>query len=478
MPTNGTRHHDLIAMTASTTDDRGIAVLDLENLLRLERERYAAARPRSRALAAETGQHWLAGVPLHWMADWGLPFPLFAAEASGNRICDVDGHQYLDACLGDTGAMFGHSPPAITAALERQAKRGLTSMLPSTDAAPVGDRLAARFGLPFWQVTTTASDANRSVLRWARGITGRSKVLVFNGCYHGAVEDAFVSLENGLVVNRSGLVGEVRDLTETTKVVEFNDIAALERALAPRDVACVLTEPVLTNCAMVLPQHGFHEALRRLTRNAGTLLVIDETHTISTSASGYTGTHGLEPDFFVLGKPIAGGVPAAVYGWTAEVNGRIRDLIGRKAAGYSGIGTTLSGSALQLACMRAVLDHLLTDDVYAQATPMAERLEAGISSLIARFGLPWHVVRVGLRLEIVLSERRPCNGTEAGLVAHGPIERALHLLALNRGVLITPFHTMLLVCPATTVADIDHMLSVLQEAFATLAGLTARKELS
>ena len=439
-------------------------------LIAAETARFIAANPKSRALGERTARHWLNGVPLHWMADWGTPFPLFAAsKLSGNKVTTADGQTLIDFCLGDTGAMFGHSPPAVAEAIAAQARRGLTTMLPSPDAAVVGELLSTRFGLPFWQVTATASDANRSVLRWARGITGRKKVLVFNGCYHGAVEDAFVALDHGRPRNRAGLVGEARDLTETSVVVEFNDIPALERALASRDIACVLTEPVLTNCAMVLPEPGFHAALRRLTRETGTLLVIDETHTISSGPSGYTGTHQLEPDFFVLGKPIAGGIPAAVYGWTSAIDARIRALQANKEPGYSGIGTTLSGSAIQLAAMRAILETTLTYETFAKANVIADEIVAGLHRLKSATSFPFSLVHIGLRAEIVLAATCPRNGTEANRIAHGPAERALHLYCLNRGVLITPFHSMLLVSPATTSGDIATLLHTLEGAFAALS---------
>lgn len=414
--------------------------------------------------------HWLRGVPMHWMVDWPTPFPLAIKEASGITLTDADGNQYADFCLGDTGAMFGHAPPAIVSALQAQAARGLTTMLPSEDAAVVGHLLAEHFGLPLWQVTATASDANRAVIRWARAATGRDKLLVVNGCYHGAVDDTFVALENGKARNRPGLVGEVRDVTATTRVVEFNDLAALEKALAYGDVALALLEPVMTNCGMVLPDEGYHAALRALTRKYGTLLAIDETHSISSGPRGYTGTHRLEPDFFILGKPIAGGIPAAVYGMTAAVEAQIERGLANREPGYSGIGTTLSGNALQLALMRVVLEQILTEETYARSAPLAEALEAGIARLIAHHGLPWHVARVGLRVEFVCSPDRPRNGTEAGLVAHNEIEHTLHLFALNRGVVITPFHNMMLVCPATTRSDVDRLVGVLDEGMAALTG--------
>lgn len=442
----------------------------VSRMLDAERALFARRNPKSAALAEEAKAHWLRGVPLHWMVDWGTPFPLFVTEAKGVTLTDADGGTYADFCLGDTGAMFGHSPPVIAEALQRQAARGLTTMLPSPDVAVVGKLLAAHFGLPHWQVTATASDANRSVIRWARGATGRKKLLVINGCYHGAVDDTFVTLENGRARNRPGLVGEVRDVTENTRVVEFNDVAALEAALKSEDVALVLAEPVMTNCGMVLPDPGYHEALRSLTRTYGTLLCIDETHTISSGPRGYTGTHGLEPDFFVLGKPIAGGIPAAIYGWSAKVDELIAAHLEDREPGYSGIGTTLSGNALQLAGMRAVLEHILTDAVYARAMPLAEALEAGIAALIQHHRLPWHVVRVGLRAEIVAADRLPRNGTEALLSAHSDVEHALHLYCLNRGVVITPFHNMMLVCPETERAHVASLLDVLDIGMAELSG--------
>src|SRR5690349_13610167 len=313
----------------------------VEAMLTREKAHFLQRNPKSRNLAEESSKYWLRGVPMHWMVDWGTPFPLFIAKATGVDLTDADGNGYIDFCLGDTGAMFGHSPKELARTLRDSAEDGFTTMLPSPDAAVVGRLLAERFGLPYWQVTATASDANRSVLRWCRAVTQRKKILVFNGCYHGAVDDTFVGLENGRQRPDPALIGEPRDLNEITKVVEFNDIPALEAALAPGDVACVLAEPIMTNVGMVLPDEGFHKALRDITRRTGTLLIIDETHCMSSGPSGYTGEHGLEPDAFVLGKPIAGGIPAAVYGFSEAVTTRIRDYLKTRQPGHSGIGTTL-----------------------------------------------------------------------------------------------------------------------------------------
>lgn len=426
-----------------------------------ERQRFAAGNPASEALAKQARRHWFSGVPMHWMLDWGTPFPLFVRSASGARFTDVDGHDYVDFCLGDTGSMFGHSPPAIAEMLARRGAEGLTLMLPSEDAAVVGAELARRFGLEVWQTATTASDANRFVLRWARGLTGRSKVLVFNGCYHGAVDETFVRLKDGKTVHRPGLIGQVVDLTANTVVVEFNDLAGVEAALTRGDVACVITEPALTNIGMVLPQPGFHAELRRLTREHGTLLVIDETHTISSGPGGYTRAHGLEPDFFVLGKPIAGGIPCAVYGCTAELAERMERLVREGESGHTGMGTTLSGSALAMAAMRANLEQVMTQTAYDHMLPLAKRLADGMAGVIAARKLPWHVSHVGARAEFVCSADAPRNGSEAAAAMHGELESVIHLFLLNRGVVITPFHNMTLVSPATEAADVERLVAVL-----------------
>ena len=447
---------------------RQIAASSISAMLEREKALFTQRNPESRRLAGETQANWLRGVPMHWMVDWGTPFPLFVKQAQGATLTDADNNQYADFCLGDTGAMFGHSPPAVTEVLAREGARGLTTMMPSPDAAIVGKLLADRFGLPFWQVTATASDANRSILRWCRAITGRQKILVFSGCYHGAVDETFVMLENGKTIADPALIGEVRDLSQTTKVVEFNDIPALEAALADRDVACVLAEPLLTNTGMVLVEDGFHKALREITRATGTLLVIDETHTMSSGPGGYTAEYGLEPDALVLGKPIAGGIPAAVYGVSAEVGARIRQYLETRTPGHSGIGTTLSGSRIQVALMRAVLETYFTKEAFAPLLILAARLEKGIADVIIKYNLPWHVVRVGARVEFLCCPEHPKNGTEAAKVIHQPIDIAIHHFLLNRGVIVTPFHNMMLICPETTPTHVDQLVQGLAACVAEL----------
>jgi len=429
-----------------------------------ERARFAAANPKSQRLAEEAKASLFGGVPMHWMADWPTPFPLFVAEASGARFKDVDGHDYVDFCLGDTGAMFGHAPPPVAAAIREQAARGYTTMLPGEDAIWVGNELKRRFGLEYWQVAATATDANRYALRWARAVTGRDTILVFDGCYHGTVEETMVRLEGGKTVPRPGQLGPATDVEKTTRVVEFNDVAALEKALAAHDIAAVLAEPAMTNIGMVLPDAGFHDALRDLARKTGTLLIIDETHTVSTGPGGWTRAFGLAPDIFVLGKPVAGGIPCAVFGVSADVARRMEAARAKASAGghgHSGMGTTLSANAFAMHAMRANLKNVMTDEAYAHMILLAERLSAGLQRLIAAKGLAWSVTQIGARCEFQFCEKPPRTGREAEAAFHDSLEKCIHLALLNRGVMITPFHNMTLICPQTQAPDVDRLVDAL-----------------
>lgn len=448
--------------------DTGIAPERIRSLLQRERAHYQAHNPRSQALASQAAEHLMFGVPLHWMNDWGTPFPLQVAHAEGARLTDLDGHQLADFCLGDTGAMFGHSPAPVTAALQRQAAQGLTTMLASEDGAVVGRLLAAHFGLPQWQFAMTATDANRFVLRWLRAATGRKVLLVFNGCYHGTVDDVFVDLIDGQAVQRPSLLGQVHELLGTTRVVEFNDLAALEAALAPGDVACVLAEPVMTNIGMVMPEPGFWAEAQQIIRRHGALLVMDETHTLSSGPGGYARTHGIEADAVVVGKALGGGMPCAAYGFSAAVAERAQAAKLAAPPGHSGIGTTLTANLLAMAAMRATLEQLLTPEVFAPMHARAARLADGLRGVIARHGLSWCVTQVGARTEFQFCPVPPRNGTEAGAAMDAELEHALHLYLLNRGVLITPFHNMMLICPDTTDADVARLIEAMDSALQDL----------
>jgi len=445
----------------------------LSDLIHAEARRFVAEHPRSLALSRQAAEVWRGGAPMHWMTDWASPCPVFAAQGVGAQITDVDGRLYDDFCLADTPAMFGHGQEAVARAIADQARRGTGFMLPTAGAVIVGRLLAERFGLPLWQMATTASDANRAAIRWARAVTGRPVILVFDGCYHGMVDDAFVTLKEGHAAMKPGLLGQVHDLTATTRVVPFNDPEALAAALAPGDVAAVLAEPAMTNCGMILPQPGFLERLRDLTRQAGTLLVVDETHTISTAPGGYARAHGLAPDMLVVGKAIAGGVPAAVWGVTAELSERMDAAAARIGPGQSGIGTTLSGNALALAAMRAMLSEVMTDAAYARMLAGAERLMTSLRGVIAARGLPWSVVHVGARVELVFAAAPPENAATMREALDARLLHALHLWLINRGVLIAPFHTMMLVSPVTEDAAIDRLVAAVDGFAGALEGLAA-----
>ncbi len=435
----------------------------LQAAIDAELKRFIGAHRRSGELFERAKKSLLAGVPMNWMTRWAGAWPVFVREASGGRFTDVDGNEYLDLCLGDTGAMTGHAPPAAVEAIAAQARRGTTLMLPTEDSIWVGEEMARRFGLPYWQVAVSATDANRFAIRLAREITGRPRILVFNWCYHGTVDETFVTLRDGVAGPRDGNVGPPVNPAVTTRVVEFNDLPALKKALSEGDVACVLAEPAMTNIGIVLPDPGFHEALRELTRQTGTLLIIDETHTICAGPGGYTRAHGLQPDLLTLGKPIASGLPAAVYGMSADVAQRVKDHGDLLNQDSGGIGGTLAGNALTLAAMKATLQSVLTQDLWDRTIPLAARFSEGVSSVIKKNALPWHVTQLGNRAEYWFCATPPRNGAQAAAAVDADLDRYMHLAALNRGILMTPFHNMALFAPTVTAADVDLHTRVFSE---------------
>jgi glutamate-1-semialdehyde 2,1-aminomutase len=441
----------------------GVEVTRLRAMAAREAKRYAAARPKTRAALDAGAGAYLGDVPMHWMRDWPMPFPMLVKRAEGARLTDVDGFRIDDFCLGDTGSMFGHSPAPVARAIRRQARRGLTYMLPTETALEAGALLNRRFGPYRWQIATTATDANRFALRVARAVTGRPKVLVFNGCYHGTVDDTMIELRDGHTHARQGLVGQVEDLSLVAEAVEFNDLSAVEAALAKGDIAAILTEPVMTNSCMVLPQAGFHDGLRTLSRRYGALLIIDETHTISSGLGGYSRVHSLSPDIFVAGKCVAGGMPTAVWGMTDEVAARFAEYDAHRPSGHSGMGTTLSANPMQFACLKANLAEVMTPEAYAHMEKGAERLSAGLRRVIEAHRAPWHVVRVGARVEFICAPGPLTNGAEAATAHQPELEAAIHTALLNRGSLIAPFHNMMLVSPVTRKRQIDRLIAAFDE---------------
>jgi len=456
-------------MTSSTIAETAVA-----HLAKRERELFLTRNLKSAALAERAKNSLYGGVPMHWMSDWSTPLPLFVERAQGARFYDVDGHEHIDFCLGDSGSLFGHSPAPIAKALAGQGALGLTCMLPGEDAIVCGERLAECFGLPFWQMATTATDANRFALRWARAITGRKVVLLFDGCYHGTVDDVMVRYKNGSTVARPGLLGQAYDLTQYSRVVPFNDVNSLEAALATGDVAALLCEPAMTNIGMVLPEPGFMQSCRELTRKYGTLLIIDETHSLSTGYGGCTRLWDLQPDFFVLGKPVAGGVPASVYGCSFEISRAMQQAqqhAGEQSAGqhgHSGMGTTLSAGMLAMHCMRVNLEQVMTKDAYAHMLALGKQLAAGLRQVIGKHSLPWSVTELGARCEFQFCVNPPKNGAQAEAAFHDSLQQTLHLYLINRGILITPFHNMMLCCPETHSEDVTRLLQTLDAALTDL----------
>ena len=441
----------------------------LKQLSDREEQRFKVQHPKSAAMFRAAQDSLLGGVPMNWMKKWAGAFPVFVKDAKGAHFTCVDGRDYVDLCLGDSGAMTGHSPDVVVEAVARQVRQGITLMLPTEDSLHVGEDLKKRFGLAYWQFTLTATDANRFSIRIAREITQRPKILVFHYCYHGTVDESFAGLHDGVVGPRRGNLGPPVNPAETTRVVEFNDLNALEDALKQHDVACILAEPAMTNVGIILPEEGYWKAARILARRYGTLLMADETHTICAGPGGCTAEWKLEPDLLVFGKAIGSGIPGGTYGCTEEVAQRISARIHLEDCDVGGIGGTLAGNALSLAAMRATLEHVLTKKNFDKMIPLAVRFSDGVAAEINRHGLPWSVQRLGCRAEYTFCEQPPRNGGESAAAADFELERFLHLYALNRGVLLTPFHNMALMCPETTEADIDVHTSVFAEAVKELA---------
>ncbi|MFJ9117134.1 transaminase [Streptomyces sp. NPDC102394] len=441
----------------------------LQDLLARETAEAVRRCPRSKD-AYGRADHLFGRVPMTWMNKTAGSFPRYLAAARGARVTDIDGHEYIDFCLGDTGAMTGHSPAAVADAVQHRFTDlgGATAMLPTEDAEWVGAELTRRFGLARWSFSLTATDANRWAIRLARAVTGRPKILFNSYSYHGSVDESLIVVgPDGRGEARPGNVGAPCDVTLTSRVAEFNDLEQLERELAHGDVAAVLMEPALTNIGIVLPEPGYLEGVRELTRRHGTLLINDETHTFSAGPGGCTAAWGLDPDLLTIGKAIGGGIPAGAYGLSAELADRLLGRTDLDLIDMGGVGGTLAGNALSVAAMRATLEHVLTDDAFAHMSKLSERFEAGVRAGIDAHGLPWTVSRLGARTEYRFASPAPRTGTESAAAADALLEDFLHLYLANRGILLTPFHNMALMCPDTTEQDVDthteHFAAALDE---------------
>ncbi len=426
----------------------------IDTLLEAEQAQFRATHPSSWDHFTADQECFLYGTPMHWMRRWAGGYPPYAATAKGTRLTDIDGHEYVDFALGDSGALCGHGHPKIAEAVNRQMLAGATMMLPTEDSLWVGGELQRRFGLPFWNLAVSATQANRDAIRIARMITDRDKVLVFNGCYHGGVDEAHQALADGRQALRNNIHPNAIDYKRVGKVIEFNDIPALEAALMPGDVACVLAEPFMTNCGMVPPDPGFNAALREIATGTSTILIWDETHTISAGIGGYCGENRLMPDIYVVGKAIGGGVPVAAYGLAQEIAERLWAVLPKsnpaiRQSSHAGMGGTLAGNALAVAAIRATFEHALTEEGYRTMRHVSARIAEDVGHAIAEFDVPWHVTNLGGRVEYMFSPNVPRNGTEASAARDGALETLLHVYFLNEGVMLTPFHNMVLFCPAS-----------------------------
>ena len=425
-------------------------------LMTHEEARFLALHPKSGEAFKNAQKVMPGGVPMSWMAKWPGAYPIFVDTAQGAKFVDLDGNSYIDFCLGDTGSMTGHSPAPTVKAIAAQMERGITAMLPTEDAAIVSKELAQRFGLPLWQFTVSATDANRHAVRYCRMITGKSKVIVIDRCYHGSVDETFATLdETGNTVAREGNIGAPVSLSETTRVVEFNNLAAMEAALKHSDVAAILMEPAMTNVGIVLPESGYLESVGELAKKYGAVWIIDETHTISVGAGGMTALHNLKPDILTIGKAIGGGIPTGTFGMTTEIAAAIAKKIDREVIDTGGIGGTLAGNALSLAAMRATLSEVLTETAFVKMIELGDRWSDGVAAVINECNLPWHVNRLGARSEYMFLNRAPRTGAEAANAGDFELEQYLHLRLLNDGFLLTPFHNMALMSPYTTESDVD-----------------------
>ena len=443
----------------------------IAELMKIEEQRFLDLHKESTAAFHQSSKVMHEGVPMSWMAKWPGAHPVFVKEAKGAHFRDLDGHDYIDFCLGDTGSMTGHSPAATVAAVKAQIDKGITAMLPSENAAIVSDLLRERFGLPLWQFTVSATDANRHVIRYSRMITGRSKIVVIDRCYHGSVDETFATLDDaGFTIKREGNIGAPVDLDVTTRVVEFNDLAAMEAALAHGDVAAILMEPAMTNIGIVLPVEGYLKGVEELCKKYGTLLIIDETHTISVSPGGMTKQLGLKPDFFTIGKALAAGIPVGTFGMTQAVADAIKKQVEIEKIDTGGIGGTLAGNILALAAMRATLTDVLTEANFAKMIELGDRWSDGVDAAIKEFDLDWHCNRLGARGEYIFKGKAPRTGKEAADSGDFALEQYIHLRLLNDGFLLTPFHNMALMCPDTTAADVDAHTAAFRAMCAELVG--------
>jgi len=443
----------------------------LEQLFSDELELFVKTHPESKKLHEKAAGPMMNGVPMSWMKKWPGPYPVYVASAKGAHFTDVDGNDYVDFCLGDTGAMVGHSPDASVAAIKKQLDKGITFMLPTDDAAVAAQTLADRFGLEKWQFTLTATDANRHIIRYARHVTGRKKIMIHDYCYHGTVDETFANLdEQGNTVSRSNNIGAPVDLGDTTWVVPFNDLPAAERAFASGEIAAALIEPAMTNIGIVLPEPGYLEGLRELATKYDVILIHDETHTLSEGVGGMTRRRNLQPDAVILGKTIGAGIPAGAFGMSTALAERVAKSVHLEHIDVGGVGGTLAGNALSMAAIRATLTEVLTEEAFERMEKISIEWTRAVQAVIDEFNVPWQVSQLGCRAEYSFRSTAPRTGKEAADADDFALQQYLQLHAINRGVLMTPFHNMALISPETTLEDVSRHNLHFKEAVKALFG--------
>ena len=416
-------------MSSSTFDRAAIAALK-----RREDAAFTAARPRGAQVWRQAREVMPNGVPMSWLRTSYDHPPVFAAHGSGARFTDVDGHEYADFNIADMSMFPGYGPDPVVAAVSRRYADGGQFLLPTEDAVWVAAELGRRYGVPRWQFTLAATSANTEVIRVARTLTGRERVLFFEGKYHGHFDEALVvPTAGGLVAEEAGLP---RDVAARAVMVPFNDLTAVERALASREVAVVITEPALTNnVGLLLPDEGFHAGLRELTAASGTLLAYDETHTQVVGPGGLTGRWALRPDAVVLGKSIASGIPLGAYGMTPEVAEVLERPGGRDdPKPLVAVGGTLFGNPVSMAAARATLGEVLTPDAYAHTAALGGRLADGLHGVVDAAGLPWTVHRFWPRSGLTFAPRMPRDAAEAASAFDPEFRRLMRVYLANRGV--------------------------------------------
>ncbi len=455
-----------MSASACMADLTGIDPARVRELQTIEDARFVVERPASRERLERARSTMPRGVPMAWMDDLYEHPPVWVAHGEGSSFTDVDGHTYVDMYVADMSAFCGHASPPVVEAVARQMRLGNQFLLPGDDAIPVAEHLAARYGMPKWQFTLSATQANTEVIRLAREATGRQVVLVFDGKYHGLEDATLVVLEDGTVVPEydglsSGIAGQ-------TRVIAFNDVGALETALAPGDVALVLAEPAMTNVGFILPEDGFHQTLRRLTREAGTLLAIDETHTLVTAYGGLSRVWDLEPDLFTVGKAIAAGVPLGAYGMTDQLSSLIAPpeeshVISGAVVAEVATGGTLFANALSMAAGRAALTEVLTADAFERTGELGRRMAAGLRGSIAEAGLPWSVVQEGGHACYFFEPEVPRNGAQSRAADDPQLRALIRVFMANRGVWESGWWLGPTVSVAHTEADIDRYIAVFAE---------------